>query len=42
MTAEPAAPVFLPRDQDRFNEPQDIGIGILSFKVTGGRAGAVS
>jgi mannose-6-phosphate isomerase-like protein (cupin superfamily) len=35
MTAEPAVPIFLPRGQDRFNEPQNIGIGILSFKVTG-------
>jgi hypothetical protein len=35
MSAEPAAPVYLPRGQDRFNQPQDVGIGFLSFKVTG-------
>jgi len=35
MATERAAPFFLSRDQDRFNEPKDIGIGLLSFKVTG-------
>src|SRR6185503_135902 len=27
-------PVRIPRGQDRFNEQHDVGIGILSFKVT--------
>src|SRR6185437_12028518 len=34
MSAEPTTPVRIPRGQDRFNEQHDVGIGILSFKVT--------
>ena len=34
MAGEPAVPVRIPRGQDRFNQKHDMGIGILSFKVT--------
>jgi len=34
MSAEPASPVYLLRGHDRFNQSQDVGIGVLSFKVT--------
>lgn len=30
----PASPIFVPRDRDRHDEPHDVGIGRLSFKVT--------
>jgi mannose-6-phosphate isomerase-like protein (cupin superfamily) len=34
MSAEPAVPMLLARDQDRFNQRHDLGIGTMSFKVT--------